>query len=87
MSNFICQMAEIFVALNVSYYKCDITNFQSLNAVSAAIHRFVCETLCLSYIIADRLHREVGYPSCVVACAGICRAKPILLATPQDIDL
>ncbi|KAG4274795.1 aldehyde dehydrogenase (NAD+) [Fusarium proliferatum] len=37
--------------------------------------------------VAGRIKREVGEPTVVVANAGVCRGKPLLKATKQDIDL
>ncbi|EWG38502.1 hypothetical protein FVEG_01703 [Fusarium verticillioides 7600] len=37
--------------------------------------------------VAGRVRREVGEPTVVVANAGVCRGKPLLKATKQDINL
>ncbi|KAF2808717.1 putative short-chain dehydrogenase [Mytilinidion resinicola] len=37
--------------------------------------------------VAAKISKEVGDPTCVVACAGICRGKPILEASKRDIEL
>ncbi|KAJ5937842.1 hypothetical protein N7454_004184, partial [Penicillium verhagenii] len=37
--------------------------------------------------VAETVRRDVGDPTCIVANAGICRGKPLLYATPRDIEL
>ncbi|KAJ5114239.1 hypothetical protein N7456_002773 [Penicillium angulare] len=52
------------------------------------MHYFKCDLTShdgLS-LVYETLCREVGVPSCVVACAGICRGKPLLYATQKDIE-
>ncbi|KAF5568662.1 aldehyde dehydrogenase (NAD+) [Fusarium phyllophilum] len=36
--------------------------------------------------VAGRIRREVGEPTIVVANAGVCRGKPLLKATKQDVE-
>ncbi|KAJ5904106.1 hypothetical protein N7504_006489 [Penicillium tannophilum] len=53
------------------------------------VHYYRCDLTnrSESELVAETLRREVGDPTCVVACAGICRGKPLLHATPRDIEL
>lgn len=37
--------------------------------------------------MGERIRKEIGDPTCVVANAGICRGKPILAASKRDIEL
>jgi len=54
---------------NVHFYKCDLSNYEAVQAVQG------------------KISKEIGDPTCVVACAGICRGKPILEASKRDIEL
>lgn len=37
--------------------------------------------------VAKQVSDEVGEPTVVIANAGICRGKPVLDATPKDIEM
>ncbi|KAJ5664047.1 hypothetical protein N7507_004778 [Penicillium longicatenatum] len=53
------------------------------------VHYYRCDLTKRSELelVAENLRREVGDPTCVIANAGICRGKPLLHATPRDIEL
>ncbi|KAF7719416.1 Uncharacterized protein PECH_004914 [Penicillium ucsense] len=53
------------------------------------VHYYRCDLTKESELqaVAERLRGEIGDPTCVVANAGLCRGKPLLHATPRDIEL
>ncbi|KAF3385515.1 Short-chain dehydrogenase/reductase family 16C member 6 [Penicillium rolfsii] len=53
------------------------------------VHYYRCDLTNRSELtsVAETLRREVGIPTCVMANAGICRGKPLLHASPRDIEL
>ncbi|KAJ5554179.1 hypothetical protein N7513_004138 [Penicillium frequentans] len=53
------------------------------------VHYYRCDLTDRSELehVAETLRREFGDPTCVVACAGICRGKPLLHATQRDIEV
>ena len=53
------------------------------------LHYYRCDLTDYSALqaIAESIRKDVGEPTCVVANAGICRAKTLLEATPRDVEL
>ncbi|EPS32248.1 hypothetical protein PDE_07208 [Penicillium oxalicum 114-2] len=53
------------------------------------VHYYQCDLTKRSELqaVAERLRREIGDPTCVVANAGLCRGKPLLHATSRDVEL
>ncbi|KAF5591989.1 aldehyde dehydrogenase (NAD+) [Fusarium subglutinans] len=53
------------------------------------VHYYKCDLTNYEQLqeVAGRIKSEVGEPTVVVANAGVCRGKPLLKATKQDIDL
>ncbi|KAG9606184.1 NAD(P)-binding protein, partial [Aureobasidium melanogenum] len=55
---------------------------------SAGAKVVVLDVLPLTYAkLAKQVPDEVGEPTVVIANAGICRGKPVLHATPKDIEI
>ncbi|CAI7654759.1 unnamed protein product [Penicillium glandicola] len=53
------------------------------------VHFYQCDVTNRAELesVAESIRQEIGVPSCVVANAGICRGKPLLYATKQDVEL
>ena len=75
-----------FISDNITYYKCDVSKWEEVEAVSK---RIVDEVRCFLYLQfpcgTHRIEMKVGHPTVLINNAGVVQGKLLLDLQPDDI--
>jgi NAD(P)-dependent dehydrogenase (short-subunit alcohol dehydrogenase family) len=69
---------------NITYYKCDVTKLEEVEAVAKKVIEEVCHNTPFDAHHIDRI-LQIGHPTVLVNNAGVVQGKLILDLSPEDI--